>query len=158
MGDFMLTIVIIVTIIVVGDIYMLRRITFAAASVASLMIGAIIYVLFRPNSYIAIFVDGIMDMGTLRQFLESSSTDFLKFYFPDFLWTLSLCFCLYAVFGLTKKRIIFFSLVAFFCSVAWEIIQWFSIVSGTGDIIDVIMYLLAGICAASLGLKKEKLK
>lgn len=147
--------VIIMTIMVVGDIKMSRRIAFAAASAASLTIGAIIYVLFRPNSYIAIFVDGIIEIGTLRQALASGSNDFLKFYFPDFLWALSLCFCLYAVFDPKKKGIIISSFVAFFCSVAWELMQFFHLVGGTGDIIDVIMYLSAGICSASLSLKRR---
>lgn len=143
------------TIMVVGDVRMSRRITFAAASFGSLAVGAIIYVLFRPNSYIAIFVDSMMDIGILRQALATGSNDLLKFYFPDFLWTLSLCFCLYAVFDPMNKGIIISSLVAFFCSAAWELMQLLDLVGGTGDIIDVIMYLLAGICAASLSLKRR---
>ena len=144
------------TIIVMGDIKMSRRIIFATASIASLSVGAIIYVLFRPNSYIAIFVNRIMEIGIPRQALESYSNDFLKFYFPDFLWMLSFCFCLYSLFDLFKNGIIISTLVAFFCSILWELMQRLDFVSGTGDIIDIIMYLLAGICAVIISFKKEK--
>lgn len=138
-----------------GDIKMSRRITFAVTSAASITVGAIIYVLFRPNSYIAIFVDNIVDFGIIRQILADGSNDFLKFYLPDFLWAFSLCFCLYSILDALKNGMIISSLITFFCSVTWEILQLLNFVSGTGDLIDIIMYLLAVICAASLTFKRR---
>ena len=151
----MLTTVIIMTIMGAGEIIMSRRIAFAAASAASLTFGAVLYILFRPHSYIAVFVDGLIDIGTLRQITKSGATAFFRFYFPDFLWSLSFCFCLYAVFDPTRKGILMLTLVAFLCSAAWELMQLSGLVGGTGDMLDVIMYLLAGICAASVGLRSR---
>lgn len=153
----MLTIVIIMTIIIMGDRIMSKRIYFLL-SVIFLTLGALIYALYRPNSQIAVFCDKIVELNSLRQVLVVFENDFIKFYLPDFLWGISLCFSLYAVFLPSLKGAIIISTVAVFCGICWEILQWTDLVGGTGDVLDIMMYFAAGVLTIFISLKKEKEK
>ncbi len=94
----------------------------------------------------------------LWEILGGYGSNFLKFYFPDFLWAISLCFGLYAIYLPTIKTSIMLSVIVFVYGVIWEILQAVEVLGGTGDIVDVIMYLLACLLALIFNLKKEKTK
>ena len=144
-------------IIIMGDIIMSKRIYFLL-SVIFLTLGALIYALYRPSSQIAVFCDKIIALNSLRQALVVFENDFIKFYLPDFLWGISLCFSLFAVFQPSLKGAIIISVVSVFCGICWEILQWTSLVGGTGDVLDIMMYFAAGAFAIFISIKKEKEK
>ncbi|MBE6796932.1 MAG: hypothetical protein E7531_01125 [Ruminococcaceae bacterium] len=133
---------------------MSKRILFILFSALFLLVGATIYVLLRPNTYIAQFIGNLIGLNPLGEV----GCNFLKFYLPDFLWAISLCFALYAIYLPNPKTSIILSVVVFVCGVVWEALQWAGVLGGTGDLLDVIMYLVASMLAVTFNLKKEKTK
>lgn len=150
----MLTIVIIMTIINLGDAFMSKRACFFLMSLLFLGFGAMIYILFRPNTHIAVICDSIIDLDLFRQSVSIFGCNFLKFYLPDLLWGLSLSLGMYAIFLPNLKQKIVLSVIVLLCGVVWEILQWTGIIGGTGDIIDIIMYLSASILAVIINFKR----
>ena len=79
--------------------------------------------------------------------------DFLKYYFTDFLWGMSLTFALNAVaYSHKKKSIIIKSIITFFVGLLFELAQLFGVINGTFDIADIIMYALAAIITAVINI------
>ena len=123
---------------------MSKRSSFVVMGTLSLMLGGIIYLLFRENSYVAIifnvrFIDG------LREATPTVPKEIVSFYLADFLWSFSLSSYLLAIFLPIKQGAFFCGLTAFLCGVIWEILQFVNAVSGTGDMLDMIMYLIAAV-------------
>ena len=150
----MLTIVIIMTIITLGDVFMSKRAGFIIISLLFLGFGAMIYILFRPNTHIAVTCNSIVNLDILRRSVSILGCDFFKFYLPDLLWGLSLSIAMFAIFLPNLKQKIIISVIVFLCGVFWEILQWMGIVSGTGDILDIVMYLVAALFAVMINLKR----
>ncbi len=122
---------------------MKKRNIYIVLCILSLCIGGGLYVLFRPNTYVAEFVRGLLTfLSPVFSRLEAVNNDFLKYYFPDFLWAFSLNCGLNAIFN-TKKSHLINSVIVFVLSALWEMSQYLGIVSGTGDFIDVAMYFVA---------------
>lgn len=111
-----------------------------------LLAGGIIYILFREETHIAGIFNNISAISAVRQSLGSfSDNDFLRFYFPDYLWGLSLCCCLLAICIPEGIGIYACGGTAILTGIVWELLQYLYIVSGTGDIVDVGMYIFAGL-------------
>ena len=123
-------------------------------SSTALVLGGFIYVLFRENTYIAVFFKDFSLICDLQNTLCAINCDFLKYYFADYLWGLSLCCALHAVFTPNLQGSIYCCCTAVFCGILWEILQYCSLISGTGDLWDVVMYLLACICCLHINNKE----
>ena len=126
---------------------------YLASGLFALFVGLIIYLLFRPNSFITEFFNYFLPLDKMRIFFTSNNCDFFKYYLVDFLWAYSLCCFLIVIFKDNKKT--------FFCAgfviiygVAWELLQWLKIIPGTADFIDVFMYCLAGVSAIMINIKR----
>lgn len=128
------------------------RIKSAVFSAMNLFFGFVIYIFLRSGTYIHELLPQNMQLF----FLEVSSqtevnylTEFLKYYFVDYLWGASLAFALCSVISVPNKiRIIAVAFVSFFLGVLFEISQHFSVVDGTFDLIDICMYAAASfVCA-----------
>ena len=82
----------------------------------------------------------------------------IKYYFSDYLWAVSLCCGLHCILLPSNKG----SLLCFAITVCygfiWELLQYASIFKGTGDLWDILMYILAGFTVLILNFisKKEK--
>lgn len=137
---------------------MSRRKMYILLSAVSLMLGVTIYILFRENSYIGIVFGRFSLILVAREMLEWLSCDFLKFYLPDYLWGFSLCCGLHAIYTPERNGSVICTGIAILCGCAWEWMQYEEIVSGTGDICDVLMYLLAGLRVSSLTLGVKEMK
>ena len=120
------------------------------------ILGGMIYVLFRENTYIAVFFRQIPPVFSLQNMLRSANFAFLKFYFPDFLWGFSLCCALHAIFTPGLKGSILCCFAAVLCGAVWEGLQFCSLFSGTGDWWDVVMYFFAGICCLFIHNKERR--
>ena len=126
---------------------MSNRLIYAVFCIATLSLGGLLYVLFRENTYIAVLFDGSELFEKIRDMTQHIVNDFFKFYFPDYLWGLSLCFGLLLVFDPQVLGEIICCSVSFCYGVMWECMQLFGVLNGTGDAIDVICYLAASVTA-----------
>ena len=133
---------------------MSKRTVHILLSCTALALGGLIYVLFRRNTYIAVFLGRIPFLELLQNIFASAECNWLKFYLPDFLWSFSLCCSLLAVFVPDKQGIIHICCITFLCGALWEGLQLCSVISGTGDWWDVIMYLFASICCLLINNKE----
>ena len=105
-----------------------------------ILFGTLIYIFFRQNTYIHKI------LGYCPQNIPSSKPiDFIRFYLPDALWAYSLTFAL--SFFLREMGS---GCIAFGWGVLWELFQRYSIVPGTFDIVDILMYLAASCLAVMI--------
>lgn len=125
-------------------------------SVFALGLGGILYVLLRRNTYIAEFFTIVPGISILQEKLERISCDFLRYYFPDFLWGLSLACGLQAIAYPKKKDMMAVGIIAILCGFLWEVLQYVGLVRGTGDIIDCISYQVAGTLSILYNIWRER--
>lgn len=131
-----------------------RRILFLTVSAVSLFLGLLIYVLFRSGTYIHLFlnsIDSFDEFLTLKY--NNYFTCFLKYYFADFLWGISLSCFLSAVSDKSNlKRIVANSTIPVVLGVLLEIFQNAGLINGTADFCDVLMYVAAGLFHAVINI------
>lgn len=121
----------------------------------SLIIGSLLYILLRPNTDIARLLAEFVYLTKLQQICQLNASAFLKFYLPDFLWALSLGCGLIAVNNPKHIGIIGCSFASFLCGLIWELLQYYQIIKGTGDIHDIIMYFLASTVCIIINIKES---
>lgn len=128
------------------------RFYYFSHSIIALLIGFTDYILFRKGTYLHNWFN-ITESDTFYD-LSFFGDVFLKYYLPDFLWAYALTMALFAVvLPKSKKHYIFIIFVSLF-GITWEILQKLSFVSGTFDIIDCFMYIIAAIIADLIYLKR----
>ena len=122
----------------------------------ALMLGAAVYILLRPNTWISHLFDSIELVSDLRNAAKSLSRNWFRYYAPDLLWAFALSCGIQAIYEPEHKGVFFCALTAFGCGVVWEILQWSNIVSGTGDLWDILMYLTGSVLSILINVKGEK--
>ncbi|MBE5928817.1 MAG: hypothetical protein E7267_05545 [Lachnospiraceae bacterium] len=127
-------------------------------SIVALVAGCFLYAFFRKNTYIGSMFDSIKYVERVRQICLCSVCNVYKFYLPDFLWGFSLSCGLIAIHNPSKKGVFICASFAFLCGCLWELLQYFAVLSGTGDIHDIIMYLLASAICIIINLKETEEK
>lgn len=137
---------------------MSNRVLFTVLGFVSLIIGGLIYVLFRETTYVAVIADSIFSIDRLRDCLSLLNLGFTRYYLADFLWAFSLCCFLYSLYVPDFRKSVICSAVVFTLGMIWEILQAVNIISGTGDLIDILMYLMACITAIIINLKRGNKK
>ena len=125
-------------------------------AVISLVLGSLLYVLFRSNTHLAKLCSCIPTVATAQLFFAGVHIPFLTVYLVDFLWGLSLCCGLLAIHDPGVKGKIVCAVAAFIWGCLWEMMQWLSVVGGTGDWLDVCMYFLAAFVGIIINLKERK--
>ena len=123
-------------------------------AIFALILGGVIYVLFKGNSYISVFVRQFIPVLGEEIVIINSSCRVL-YYLPDFLWALSLSCGLHIIFMPEMKGSLLCTFAVVGLGLVFEILQFLEFVNGTGDIIDVIMYLLAGMSVNLINLKRR---
>ena len=138
----------------IADKIRLRYLFFAFVS---LLVGAVIYIVLREGTYIHLILgEEILNRISLlhNSVADLPIIDFLKYYFVDFLWCLALCFSLLAVTDFKNRFCaLLVAIVSPMLGLLYELAQLLSIVSGTFDLIDVVMYILASLCATMINIK-----
>lgn len=124
-------------------------------SIFALFLGGAIYILFRENSYISNIIELFLDLSFMRNVFNPFECDFIKYYLIDYLWALSLISGLNSLFT-TKKETLLICLFVFSLGGIWEILQFLNIISGTGDIADIFMYLAAVITTVIINYSNKK--
>lgn len=136
-----------------------KNYVFGYVGFCSLIIGLFIYLIFRENTYVAKFVSTQINLDFLRDLFLPLENDFIKYYLVDYLWGLSLNCGLHIIFFPNMKKSVVLTIVTFIFGTVYEGLQKFDIISGTGDIADIILYLLAGLTVNLINfilIKKEE--
>lgn len=136
-----------------------KNIIFGCVGFGSLIIGLFIYLIFRENTYVAKFVSVHINIDFLRDLFLPFENNFIKYYFVDYLWGLSLSCGLHIIFFPNMKHSIVLTIIVFIFGAVYEALQKSDVISGTGDIADIILYLLAGFCVNLINfilIKKEE--
>ena len=116
-----------------------NKITFYIFGILSLFIGGIIYIVFRENTYISKLFNNYIFVSKLKNHLPFLDNNFIKYYFPDYLWAFSLSNGLHIIYLPNFKNSLLCTLVVWACGTIYELLQFLNIVSGTYDIIDILM-------------------
>lgn len=135
-----------------------KRTKYLVLGSAVLLLGFVIYILFRENTHISKLVLAKIDVSLIKEIFYFFDNDFVKYYLPDFLWAFSLNCLLHAIYLPNVKVSIKCSLVAFLIGVLYEVFQCLNIVSGTGDLLDVLLYLLAVVTVLLINQKGRREK
>ena len=131
-----------------------NRVKMLLISFSCLLVGSVIYSFSRPNVYISKFVLQMLNIKENYNFFPLV----ISFYVPDFLWSSALCSGLFVIYPLKSNKGWIWGAVTFLYGVVWEILQLFSIVSGTADVIDVLLYLAAAFAVVMINFNLEKRK
>lgn len=119
-------------------LYMLKHIFI------SLLLGFCIYIFMREKTYLHRFFSVPFESIFCKSRFFGDT--FIRYYLPDFFWEYSLCFTLYFFFPpISKKVSLFPALFSFLFGVIYETAQFFDFLPGTGDAVDVLLYLLAAV-------------
>lgn len=124
----------------------------------SLAVGFLLYGIFRENTYVGGIFNRIEKMDTIRQIYFFQVSDLYKYYLPDFLWGFSLGCGLIAIYNPKITGVIICACFSLIYGCIWEFLQKTGVLSGTGDIHDVIMYLLASVICIIINLKETREK
>lgn len=128
-------------------------------SLSSLVIGLIIYLAFRKETYISVIIESCFGCFHLHSVFDVFNNSFVKYYLVDYLWGISLSSSLHLVFLPSSRESVAIIFVVAIFGFVYELLQSCSLINGTGDIIDVLLYLLAGISVSIINLSlKEKQK
>lgn len=132
---------------------MSRTVKNIAWSIAALLVGAVLYILCRPDTYIGEIFSGCPYVDMLREKAAPFVVN-LHGYLPDFLWALALSCSLHAVFLPKGKGVIVCAGIVVLAGIVWELMQVYGTVTGTGDGVDVLMYLCGGLVSVMINLKE----
>ncbi len=127
-------------------------------SICSLLLGTLLYTMLRENTYISIFIRSIIHIDTTAISAGFLNNAFLKYYFPDFLWSLSLAAILHVVIVPSNYGSIICSTLSTLTGICFELFQHIGFISGTGDFLDIFSYALAGLLISILYLYKKGAK
>ena len=104
-----------------------------------LIMGSLIYVFYSPDTY---FVKVLNNFININVFEPNVITNILKNYFCDFCWCYSLAFAISYIYK-ESISIIVTIIVPISVGIGLELLQFFKIISGTYDLLDIFSELLA---------------
>jgi hypothetical protein len=77
---------------------------------------------------------------------DLSYVSFVRYNLPDGLWMLSLCLFLIAIWG-NRSSVLAWLFLGLAMGVSLEILQYFGIIAGTFDMVDILFYVIALVVA-----------
>jgi len=123
---------------------------------AALIFGGILYILFRQDTSISMYFKRVAWIKSLIDPASQMDCILLKYYLQDFLWALSLGCFLNAVIDSNRRIDCAGGIIALLCGCFWEIMQSVKIARGTGDILDIAMYFVAGVVCSLINIKERE--
>ena len=125
----------------------ITRVILNSTAVIALLLGTLLYILFRENAYFSIWVSDLVPLDGVRSAFSFADCGFLKYYLADYLWALSLASWLTLI--LEKIWAKYYCFAAFCITSCFggvfELLQYSDLISGTGDPLDLVLYLSAGL-------------
>lgn len=125
-----------------------KKLLYAVNAILPLLLGLIVYVCDRPDSYISILVYSLTGFRSSIRFFPT----IIDNHFPDFVWAYSLMFVVNSVTGIYKKNLKLSYVISILFAVILELIQLFQHNMFTFDVIDIVVEIVA-ISLASLVIK-----
>ena len=119
-----------------------KKYIFIILSCFSLFLGGAVYLLYRENVIISIFVEQFIDLSRIRALRPFPESIFINGYLCDYLWMFSFTSSFAFLFYEERRKWLAYTF-NFLCGVFWEIAQLKSLVSGAFDFLDVLTYLTA---------------
>jgi hypothetical protein len=129
----------------------------------ALLLGLFIYIVFRPDTYISKYLLGYTHLRTFSNYIlvkDNCIILFTRNYLCDILWAYALTFAAWTV-GFSRVRREYLSLggSCILFELLVEIMQKFHIISGTFDILDILMEIAATwIALVIIMWKRERFK
>ena len=129
------------------------------SAIIPILIGVAVYVYFRPDTYISgIIAD---KTGLLSSFVPGRDDNmlikFCRYYLCDIVWAFALPNALFLAFEADPERINLIGAITMAMILLSEVLQVFSVIPGTGDLMDVIMEICSA-AAAIILIKKRILE
>lgn len=109
----------------------------AGHCLGALILGALIYVLLRPDTTLYRWGD-MLGLVKAPICTDSPAFDLLRYYIVDALWAYALTFALFPFMSPIRAAVL-----SDCWGIIWELAQGSGVVSGTFDLVDIIMYLTA---------------
>lgn len=112
----------------------------------SLMGGAMIYLLFRPTHLLMFrWLDsiGLMDFVDSIRANQKNVPEWIIYSLPDGLWMFSYCLFIGCIWDFDIRECLFILVILPIYAVTIEIMQYFHLVSGTFDFMDLVVFLTA---------------
>ena len=134
---------------------MSKRVVWILLGTISMVFGLALYLLFRPYSYIAIALKNVPYIDILQKWASNYDCAFLRFYLGDFLWGFGLGCTLRAIDKFNKLGRIGVLCIVFLFGTLWEVLQLLGFIRGTGDVLDVVMYFIAGMGVIIIDIKER---
>ena len=127
-----------------------NRIILLTASFLSLILGVLIYSFLRSGT---IYHSVIKKLGV--SFPDHSSVQFpfcvfVRYYLTDMLWLFSLQSITLSIRLPQKRNAFIYSVGLLIFAVLYEAFQYFGILNGTGDFVDILMYIIATVSVVLL--------
>ena len=120
------------------------RIIFSCLSLILLFIACWIYVSNRSTDMVIydwLSIDVNNQLFCFFRNIEIELPDWVLYNLPDALWLLSFLFMNEAVWGKDNRKFIFVAVVSIF-ALSIEILQKYTLFPGTGDMLDIISYVI----------------
>ena len=134
----------------------LKRIPLAfwLSVILPLIIGLGIYIIVDNNSYLYKLFGAALYrfsfMNDLHAFAENNSVFiFLRCYICDFCWAFSLEGCVFLIFRNERRGLLISAVISIVFSVFIETLQYFNIIIGTFDFVDIIFEIIAVLLAVT---------
>ena len=124
----------------------------------ALVLGGAIYILLRPETYVAQLFPQAPILAQMRSKFGGDEWNFIKFYFADYLWGLSFCCFLHLIFQPQRKGSLLCALGTAVYGTLLELLQYFGLISGTGDLLDVLMFISAAATALIINQRTENIE
>lgn len=123
-----------------------KKVATAVFAFISILGGAIIYILFRPTHLLMFFwIDriGLMDFVNSIRPVSWNVPEWVVYSLPDGLWLFSYCLFIGCVWDFNLRKCLFVLTILPVYAVSNEIMQFFHLVSGTFDWMDLFAFLMA---------------
>ena len=122
---------------------------FAANVIIPLVIGAAVYYIMSPDVIFVRGVDGLLGLGVHVGVHDNNFMliKFIRNYFLDMLWAYALVFALQYIIGNKTAKSHTTLFVAFIFTAVIEMLQLTSLASGTFDVLDILVELIAEVIA-----------
>lgn len=108
----------------------------------ALFLGLLIYLFLRPNTHISRFLLSFFSIDVPNVFSVIDNS-FFKFYLVDYLWAFGFSCWLKCIFVEKPNGTLWCMFIVSFVGIAYEVMQYLGVISGTGDVLDCLLYVLA---------------
>lgn len=119
-------------------------------SFIALLFGLIIYIFCRQGTHIHTLLKDCFSLSLPYLPLGGVFGVLIRNWGGDFFWGLALCFLLAVIFKPFRHKLVFAVTVTVTLGALLEILQFYGVITGTGDVFDIIAEATAAVCAANI--------